>query len=213
MGVTKTFKRLNTNFFWPHMRADVQHFVAQCHTCQQLKYETKKPAGLLQPLPIPSAIWEDLSLDFITCLPPSRGYTAVLVVVDHFSKGVHFGPLPTHFSAFKVAQLFLDMVCKLHGFPRSLVSDRDPIFISHFWRDLFKLSGTKLRMSTSYHPETNGQTEVINRVLEQYLRSFVHDHPSKWSNFLALAEWSYNTSVHSGTGLTPFEVTYGKPPV
>lgn len=212
MGINKTLSRLQSNFFWQGMRKDVQEFVAQCNICQKTKYETKMPSGLLQPLPIPSAIWEDLSLDFITGLPQSQGHSAILVVVDRFSKGAHFGVLSSNFTAFKVARLFLDLVCKHHGFPKSLVSDRDPIFMSHFWHDLFKLSGTKLRMSTAYHPETDGQTEVINRVLEQYLRTFVHERPSDWYKYLALAEWSYNTSTHSGTGLTPFEVTFGKPP-
>ncbi|MCI01255.1 Ty-3/Gypsy retrotransposon polyprotein, partial [Trifolium medium] len=96
--------------------------------------------------------------------------------------------------------------------PRSLVSDRDPLFISKFWRELFTLCGTKLRMSTAYHPETDGQTEVYNRVLEQYLRSFVHHKPSQWSKFLSLAEWSYNTSVHSSIDLTPYQITFGKAP-
>lgn len=184
----------------------------QCATCQQTKYEPQKPPRLLQPIPIPSAIWEDLSIDFITGLPPSQGYTAILVVVDRYSKGAHFGSLPTHHMAHKVASLFVDMVCKHHGFPRSLISDRDALFLSNFWRELFRLSGTKLRMSTAYHPQSDGQTEVVNRVLEQYLRSFVHHRPHQWSRYLSLAEWSYNTTVHSSTGLTPFEVTYDKPP-
>jgi hypothetical protein len=93
-----------------------------------------------------------------------------------------------------------------------LVSDRNPIFISRFWRELFRLCGTKLRMSTAYHPQTDGQTEVFNRVLEQYLRAFVHKHPHQWYTYLNLAEWSYNTSVHSSTGFSPFEITFGKPP-
>ena len=111
----------------------------------------------------------------------------------------------------KVATLFLDLVCKHHGFPKSIVSDHDPIFISSFWRELFRLSGTRLRMSTAYHPQSDGQTEVMNIVLEQYLRSFVHSQPSSWFRYLALAEWSYNTSLHSSSGLTPFEVIYGRP--
>ena len=212
MGVDKTLNRLQANFFWEGMRHDVKNFVTNCRVCQTTKYETKKPAGLLQPLPPPTAIWEDLSLDFITGLPNSQGNTAILVVVDRFSKGAHFGALPPNYSAHKVAVIFLDMICKHHGLPRSLISDRDPIFISSFWRELFKLSGTKLRMSTAYHPETDGQTEVLNRSLEQYLRAFVHHKPSLWFNFLPLAEWSYNTSKHSSTGLSPFQVIYGKVP-
>jgi hypothetical protein len=132
MGVNKTLARLQANFWWENMKQDVQTFVSQCLICQQVKYDTKKPAGLLQPLPIPSAIWEDLSLDFITGLPPSNGFTVILVVVDRLSKGVHLAALPTNFTAHKVATVFLDQVCKLHGFPRSLVSDRDRIFVSKF---------------------------------------------------------------------------------
>ncbi|PNX92970.1 Ty3/gypsy retrotransposon protein, partial [Trifolium pratense] len=212
MGFAKTLARLQANFWWEGMRNHVKEFITNCSICQQVKYETKKPSGLLQPLPIPHAIWEDLSLDFITGLPPSNGYSAVLVVVDRFSKGVHLAALVPHYTAHKVALLFFDTVCKIHGMPRSLVSDRDPLFISKFWRELFTLCGTTLRMSTAYHPETDGQTEVYNRVLEQYLRSFVHHKPSQWSKFLALAEWSYNTSIHSSTGHSPYEITFGKPP-
>lgn len=187
MGIHKTFNRLQANFYWKGMRKDVAEFISHCVVCQTTKYETKRPAGLLQPLPIPSAVWEDLSLDFITGLPVSNGYTVILVVVDRFSKGAHFGALPTNFTAYKVALLFLDLVCKHHGMPRSLVSDRDPIFVTRFWRELFKLCGTKLRMSTAYHPETDGQTEVLNRVLEQYLRAYVHTKPVSWFQYLALA--------------------------
>lgn len=94
-------------------------------------------------------------MDFMTHLPSSSGFTTILVIVDRFSKGVHLGALPTHFTAFKVANLFLNIVCKLHGFPRNIISDCDLIFISSFWRELFRLSGTTLRMSTAYHPQTN----------------------------------------------------------
>ena len=166
------------------MHRDVHRFVSQCRICQQIKYKARKPAGLLQPLPIPSGLWEDLSPDFITGLPPSHGFTAILVVVDRYSKGTHLGALPPKYSAHKVACLFFDIVCKLHGFPHSLVSDRDPIFLSSFWRELFRISGTKLRYSTAYHPESDGQTEVLNRTLEQYLCSFVNDKPALWHAFL-----------------------------
>lgn len=132
-------------------------------------------------------------MDFITNLPTSNGFTVIMVVVDRFLKGVHLGALPTGFTAFRVAGLFIDTVCKLHGFPKSIVSDRDPIFLSKFWKELFRLSGTRLRLSTTYHPQSDGQTEVMNRILEQYLRCFVHDQPSTWHQYLSLAEWSYNT--------------------
>lgn len=212
MGIAKTLARLQANFWWPGMLQDIKTFITKCLICQQMKYETKKTPGLLQPIPLPAAIWEDLSLDFITGLPPSNKYTAILVVVDRFSKGVHLAPLTPNYTAHNVANIFFNTVCKLHGIPRSLISDRDPLFISKFWRELFSLCGTKLRMSTAYHPESDGQTEVFNRVLEQYLRSFVHNKPSQWSKFLSLAEWSYNTSVHSATGFSPYQITFGKEP-
>ncbi|WVZ23586.1 hypothetical protein V8G54_002130 [Vigna mungo] len=198
-GIAKTVSRLQQNFYWQGMREDVQKFIAQCATCMQTKYETKKLAGLLQPLSIPLEPWVDLSLDFITGLPLFQGNTIILVVVDRFSKGAHFGLLPTQFTSFKVAQLFLDMVCKHHGFPCSLVSDHDLVFISKFWRELFRLCGTKLRMTTFFHSETDGQTKVLNRTLEL-------------GKVLGVAEWCYNTTVHSATGMSPFQITYGKEP-
>lgn len=109
-----------------------------------------------------------------------------MVVVDRYSKGAHFEPLPTHHSAYKVALLFLNLVCKLYGFPKSLISDRDPIFISGFWCELFRLSGTKLKMSTTYHPQSNDQTEVLNCILEQYLRAYVHQQPLQRVRFFYL---------------------------
>ncbi|MCH93770.1 Ty3/gypsy retrotransposon protein, partial [Trifolium medium] len=194
------------------MRKEVQAFINGCGVCQQTKYSTAKPSGLLQPLPIPDNVWEDISMDFVTGLPLSNGYTVMLVVVDRFSKAIHLGALPSNFTAYKVAELFVHMVLKHHGIPRSIVSDRDPVFISRFWADLFKFSGTLLRMSSSYHPQTDGQTEVTNRVVEQYLRAFVHVKPSLWYRFLPWAELHFNTSYHSAAGMTPYQVVYGKPP-
>ena len=142
---------LTENFYWPGVRHDVKQFVAACVDCQQTKYETKRAAGLLCPLLVPCRPWEDLSLDFIMGLPSFHGHTTILVVVDRFSKGVHLGMLPTQHSAYAVATLFMNTIGKLHGMPRSLVSDRDPLFISQFWKELFRLSGTQLRMSSAYH--------------------------------------------------------------
>lgn len=211
-GVTKTTHKIESSFYWSSLRKDVKRFIRECTTCQQTKMITQRPAGLLQPLPIPSGVWEDISMDFITHLPQSHGYTVILVVVNRYSKVVHLGALATNHSAFKVATLFMDIVCKHHGFPKSIVFDRDPLFLISFWRELFRLSGTRLRMSTAYHPQSDDQTEVMNRILEQYLRAFVHEQSANWYRYFTLAEWSYNTSLHSSAGLTPFEIVYGKPP-
>ncbi|KAK2359441.1 hypothetical protein QL285_084814 [Trifolium repens] len=194
------------------MKNDVSVFINSCAICQQTKHPNHLPYGLLQPLPIPEAVWEDISLDFITGLPSFQNYTTILVVVDRFSKAAHFGKLHTSFTASAVAELFAEIICKLHGMLKSIVFDRDPIFLSHFWQELFRLSGTKLRMSSAYHPQSDGQTEIVNKALQQYLRCFVFDNPTKWGKYLKWAEWHYNSSIHSSTGLTPFQIVYGKPP-
>lgn len=168
------------------MREDVKNFIAQCINFQSTKYETKRQTSLLQPSPVPTTIWEDLSLDFITDLPSSNGNSIILVVVDHFSKATHFGGLSSHLTTFKVAQLFLALVYKHHRLPCSLVSNRDLIFVSKFWCELFKLSSIQLRMSTAYHPKIDRQMEFLNSTLEQYLHAFVHSNPSRWGKFLTL---------------------------
>ena len=152
-------------------------------------------------------------MDFIVGLPVYKGNTVILVVVDRFSKGIHLGMLPTGHTAHMVASLFLNIVVKLHGFPRSIVSDRDPLFISQFWRDLFSLSGTLLRLSSAYHPQSDGQTEVLNRVIEQYLRAFVHEKQGTWGKYLPWVEWSHNSAWSATTGSTPYEITYGRKPL
>ena len=149
-------------------------------------------------------------MDFIVGLPAYKGNTCIFVVVDHFSKGLHLGMLPPHHTAYTVAMMFMEIIGKLHGMPRSIISDRDPLFVSKFWKELFALSGTRLRLSSAYHPQMDGQMEVANRAIEQYLRAYVHHKPATWGRYLLWAEWSYNTPCHSATGMTPFEVTYGR---
>ncbi|KAH9666617.1 hypothetical protein KPL70_020713 [Citrus sinensis] len=211
-GEQKTYARLSANFYWPQMRREVQQHVRECSICQQTKPENFCSKGLLQPLPIPSRVWEDISMDFITSLPQSNGKTIIWVIVDRLSKYGHFCALPEGVTAPKLAEYFVREYVRLHGFPRSIVTDRDPLFISEFWRELFKLQGTELRPSTAYHPQTDGQTEVVNRCLETYLRAFTGDYPNRWSAALPWAEYWYNTSTHSSTGFSPFQVVYGRPP-
>lgn len=211
-GVKRALVRLSNTFYWIGMRKDVEQFVENCTICQQTKYQTSAPAGLLQPLPIPTMVWNELSMDFITQLPSSRGFTVIFVVVDRLTKTAHFGALPMNYTAEKVAHLFISMVVKIHGFPQTVVSDRDTAFLSKFWNELFRLSGTNLKYSTAYHPQTDGQTEVTNRGIEQYLRSFVHEKPSGWYDFLPWAEYSYNTSYHSGLRMSHFQALFGRLP-
>ena len=150
-------------------------------------------------------------MDFIEGLLKSRGMTVIFVVVDRLSKYTHFIPLAHPYSAASVAQLFLDNVYKLHGLPTSIVSDRDKIFIRKFLQELFHLLGAQLKLSTSYHPQMDGQTEMVNRSLQTYLRCMTVERPKDWSNWLPLAEWWYNTNFHSAIQSTPYTIVYGQP--
>ncbi|GJS43651.1 ty3-gypsy retrotransposon protein [Tanacetum coccineum] len=168
-GVKKMLVGMSALFYWKGMRKTIEDFIRKYLVCQQTKYSTQAPAALLQPFPTPSGVWEDVSMDFVTGLPVYKGLSVILVVMDRFTKYAHFGTLPASFNAPKVAKVFMDMVIKHHGIPKTIVSDRDPIFVSKFWKQLFEASGTKLNHSTTYHPQMDGQTEVVNRGLEQYL--------------------------------------------
>ncbi|KAL5818354.1 hypothetical protein ACOSQ3_022242 [Xanthoceras sorbifolium] len=151
-------------------------------------------------------------MDFVEGLSSLNGHTMVMVVVDRLSKYAHFILLKHPFTAILVAKAFLNHVVRLHGLPSSIVSDRDKLFVSTFWKTLFQLQGTQLQMSSSYHPQTDGQIEAINRTMEQYLQCFTSDQPRKWLEWLAWAEYSYNTTAHSAMKVSPFEAVYGIPP-
>jgi hypothetical protein len=157
-GYHKTIDRVKADFYWSGMCKDIKKFVRKCSVCQENKHETTHPAGLLQPLPIPTQAWSDISMDFIEGLPSSQGFTVIFVVVDRFTKYGHFLPLSHPYTASKVAEIFLANVLKLHGMPRTIVSDRDLVCTSSFWRDLFKLQGISLALSSAYHPQSDGQT-------------------------------------------------------
>ena len=211
-GYHKTLAKIRGTFFWPKLRQHVKDFLRRCDTCQRFKADCLSPAGLLQPLSIPTKIWTEVSMDFVEGLPPSLGNTVIMVVVDRLSKYAHFIALKHPFTAITVAKSFIANVVKLHGIPVSIVSDRDKVFLSSFWNTLFQLQGTQLNMSSSYHPQSDGQTEVVNRTLEQYLRCFTGDQPHKWVDWLPWAEFSYNTAIHSSTKISPFEAVYSIPP-
>jgi hypothetical protein len=167
---------------------------------------------VLQALEVPSQVWADISMDFIKGLPKVGGKFVILTVVDRFSKYAHFITLGHPYTAASVARAFFDSIVRLHGFPASIVSDRDPVFTGHVWRDLFRMAGVKLRFSTAFHPQTDGQSEVVNKVIAMYLRCVTGDRPRAWVDWLAWAEYCYNTSYHSTLRATPFEVVYGRPP-
>jgi hypothetical protein len=211
-GTKATYQRLKNHFAWKGMNQAVEEFIKQCRICQQAKHSHNHPTGLLQPLPIPEGVWRDLSMDVIEGLPKSQGYSVIMVVVDRLTKFAHFVPVKHPYTASAIAQLFLDNIVKLHGLPQSIVSDRDTIFISAFWRELFKLYKVNLLMSTAYHPQTDGQTERVNQCIEMFLRCAVQDAPATWKAWLSLAELWYNSTYHTSLGCSPFKALYGYEP-
>ncbi|KAJ9510007.1 hypothetical protein QJQ45_011664 [Haematococcus lacustris] len=213
LGRAKTLERLQRHFYWPQMHKTVQEYVRTCDKCQRNKATNQLPPGLLQPLPIPSRNWQQVSMDFIGPLPATpRGHTMIFTVVDKLSKMIHLIPTTTIATAQGTARLFFDHIFKHHGLPEAIISDRDPKFTSDFWTSLFHLTGTRLLLSSAYHPQTDGQTERANRTVEDMLRPYVNDHKTDWDQHLAAVEFAYNSSEHVGTGFTPFYLNYGQHP-
>lgn len=190
----------------------VKQWVRNFDVCQRQKPDLSAYPGLIQPLLIPEKIWTEVSMDFIEKLPMSHGKSVIMVVVDRLSKYAHFMALSHPFNASQVAQVFLDGVYRLHGLPESIVSDRDKIFLSNFWKSLFSELKVKLKMSTAYHPQTDEQIEVVNRCLGCYLRCMCGEKPKEWVKWLPLAEFWYNTNFHSAIQTTPYEVVYFQTP-
>ncbi|WVZ89126.1 LOW QUALITY PROTEIN: hypothetical protein U9M48_035574 [Paspalum notatum var. saurae] len=220
-GVEKTLHRFRRDFHtqtrvtreWKgRERQVVQDFVRHCLVCHRNKTDHLHPAGLLLPLPVPSGVWSDISMDFVESLPKVGGKSVILTVVDCFSKYAHFIPLAHPYSAESVARVFFSEIVRLHGIPTSIVSDRDPVFTSVFWKELFTLMGTKLHMSSAFHPQSDGQTEAVNKAIGMYLRCLTGDRPRQWLLWLPWAEFVYNTAFHSSLKDTPFRVVYGRDP-
>uniref|UniRef100_H3GCV8 Integrase catalytic domain-containing protein n=1 Tax=Phytophthora ramorum TaxID=164328 RepID=H3GCV8_PHYRM len=204
LGREKTFLSVSQVFWWAHMYKWVATYVRTCETCQRVK-----PAGHasapLQSLPVPEDCWKSMSLDFVFGLPAdAQGNTGVLVFVCRLSKMVQLAPVADSVTGEQTARLFLDGVFRYHGLPETIVSDRDPRFTSAFWKTLFQLLGTRLLMSTADHPQTDGQTERVNRVLEDTLRSVCAESPGTWSASLPMVEFALNNAVHASTGFSPF---------
>ncbi|PHJ26048.1 retrotransposon ty3-gypsy subclass [Cystoisospora suis] len=213
-GAKKTLRAIRRKYTWQGMEKDVREYVSTCLKCQKNKPRCTKPPGLLQPLPVPSRPWQSISMDFVTGLPGSgaQGYDSICVVVDRFSKMAHFVPVHSTITAEQFAKLFLERVWCLHGFPTSVVSDRDPKFVSAFWRSFCEQLGIRRLLSTAAHPQTDGQTERTIRTLTQMLRGYVGDAPEEWVSYLAMAEFAYNSAVHESTQASPFSLVYVEPP-
>lgn len=208
LGRDKTYLAVSRDYYWPQMEKWVRKYVRVCEVCQRTKPSPSLQAPL-QSLPIARGCWQSVSMDFIFGLPADKeGRTGVLVLVDRFSKMVHLVAVKDTINAHETACVFIDTVFRLHGMPETLISDRDPRFVASFWKSLFGLVGTRLCMSTTAHPESDGQTERVNRVLVGILRSYADRLYKNWSQFLPMAEFAINNSVHVSHGHTPFYVNY-----
>ena len=204
LGREKTYLNVSRNFWWPKLYKFVAKYVRTCEVCQRVKPSPSSEAPL-QSLPVASDHWKSVSMDFIFGLPAdNKGRSGILVFVDRVSKMVHLAAVHESVTAVDSATIFFNEVFRHHGMPETLISDRDPRFTSTFWRSLFALLGSRLHMSTADHPETDGQTERVNRVIEDILRSFCSTNPRTWSSLLPSVEFSINNSVHASTGFSPF---------
>src|SRR5512142_1521282 len=210
-GSTKMYQDLKEKFWWVSMRREIAEFVALCDVCQRVKAEHQRPAGLLQPLQIPEWKWEEIGMDFITGLPrTSSGHDSIWVVVDRLTKVAHFIPVHTTYTGKRLAELYLSRIMCLHGVPKRIVSDRGSQFTSKFWQKLQEELGTRLNFSTAYHPQTDGQTERVNQILEDMLRACALDFGGAWDKSLPYAEFSYNNSYQASLQMAPFEALYGR---
>ncbi|KAI2665208.1 Transposon Tf2-9 polyprotein [Labeo rohita] len=213
-GVQRTTHFISRAFWWRTLRRDVQEYVLACNICARSKNPNAPSTGELQPLPIPKRPWTHISVDFVSGLPESQGKNTILTIVDRFSKAVHLVALSGLPSAKTTAELILEHVVRLHGFPQDIVSDRGPQFTAKFWQAFCRLVGTTSSLSSGFHPQTNGQTERANQQLERFLRCFTSEHQRSWASYLVWAELSNNLHTSTATGLSPFEVCYGfQPPI
>ena len=212
-SMERTLSSILKAFWWPGMRKEAKTLWKTCPVCPKIKGLTSKPPGSLLPLPVPNKPWEYCSVDYITHLPAVDGYDSICTFVDCFSKQAHFIPCSTKIDARQMSKLYLKEIFRHHGLSRVIISDRDTKFTSKFWQTLMKDLKTKLNMSSSYHPQTDGSTERAHRTIEQILRGYVYNQQLNWVNDLPLAEFHYNYTQHSTTGYSPFETLYGMNPL
>jgi transposase InsO family protein len=211
-GVNKTLSVIHREYTWPNIREFVADYVKSCTTCARSKAKRHKPYGLLRQLPVPLRPWESISMDFIEQLPDSKGFTAILVVVDRFSKQALFIPTHDTITSAQLAELFIIHVFSKHEVPSHVTSDQGSKFVSRFFRSLGKALNMKLHFTSGYHPEGDGQTERVNQTLEQYLQIYCNFQQDNWHTLLPIAEFCCDNTPSSTTGISAFFANKGYNP-
>nr|KYP59641.1 Transposon Ty3-I Gag-Pol polyprotein [Cajanus cajan] len=193
------------------MKKEVAQYIATCLICQKAKIEHQKPVGMLQPLDIPKWKWDSIAMDFVVGLPrTTHKFDSIWVLVDRLTKSAHFLSINIRYSLEKLTELYMTEIVRLHGVPSSIISDRDPRYTSKFWGSLHQTLGTKLCLSSAYHPQTDGQSKRTIQSLEYLLRACLLEDSGSWDQYLPLIEFTYNNNFHSSIGMTPYEALYGR---
>src|SRR5580704_10048423 len=205
----KTVKSIMREFYWPGITNDVETYIKTCTSCAQNKSSTQAPAGLLHPMPIPSKRFSEIAMDFVGPLPKSKGYDMILVITDRLTNYVKIEPTYTTATAVQTAELVYKSWCRQFGIPTAITCDRDKLFTSKFWKELFKKLHVHLRMSTAYHPETDGSSERSNKTIIESLRHYVNNRQTDWVDHLIHVELAMNNSTNVTTGKAPTELLYG----
>ncbi|KAG8913502.1 hypothetical protein FRC01_004506, partial [Tulasnella sp. 417] len=212
-GFAKTYNRIASVYYWPRMSRDIKIFVRTCDPCQKAKARRHAPYGYLRSIPIPSQPFEVVTMDFITDLPASGPFNAVLTIVDKLTKLALFVPTTTEVNDEETARLFFKRVWSIFGLPRQIITDRDSRWAQSFWKELTRLVGTKRALTTAHHPQADGQSEIMNQVLETALRTYVNEQRNDWHEKLVPFQHAYNTSIHSATGYSPLFLLCGFHPL
>nr|GEX93527.1 putative reverse transcriptase domain, ribonuclease H-like domain, aspartic peptidase domain protein [Tanacetum cinerariifolium] len=198
-------------YWWPNMKADIATYVSKCLTCAKVKAEHQKPSGLLVQPKIPEWKWNNITMYFVTKLPKmSQGYDTIWVIVNRLTTSAIFTPIRETDPMDRLARIYLKEVVTRHGIPVSIINDRDPRFAPKFWMSLQNVLGTRLDMSTEYHPKTDSQSERTIQTLKDMLRACAIDFGKGWDNHLPLVKFSYNNSYHATIKAAPFEALYGR---
>jgi len=208
-GTAKWTELISPQYYWPKIREDIKRFIKNCDTCQMTKVVRHAPYGLLQSNKAPDRPWKSIAMDFITDLPKSEGYDTILVVIDRLTKMSNFIPCSRHLDARQFANLLMKEIVRLHGLPHDIMTDWGTLFTSDLWKETAGKLGIERRLSTAFDPQTDGQTQRTNAIVEQYLRPYIIYQQDDWCGYLPLAEFAYNNGYQETIKNTPFFGNYG----